>query len=115
MASDALNTGGAPRAPRNKPDNVSPSHSIAHFQRASTDAQTDAEMIEGMVIAIEVMHEKIKAMIIEGGGSTFLTRNEVWESVATLLTTTRSCGYRLSQFAQTIERAGMSAAKVTGA
>lgn len=115
MASDALTTGAATRAPRDDFENVSASHTIADFSRASMNAQADAEIIEGMVVAIEVMHEKICAMIIEGGGGAHLARNEVWESTAVLLTTIRTCGHRISQFAKTIECAGMSAKQAVSA
>lgn len=62
MASDAPNTGAATRAPRNDPKTVSTSNSIAQFQRASVDAQTDAEMIDGMAVAVEHMHQSLKTM-----------------------------------------------------
>ena len=103
MASDAPNTGAATRAPRNDPAPVSALHSMAQFQRASADAQTDAEMIDGIAIAVEHMHQSLKTMIDQSGAGTHATDNEIWRSIAILMTAIRTCGCRLNDFAQAVD------------
>jgi hypothetical protein len=68
-----------------------------------------AEAIDAMVLAVEVMTEKQRALMLGGNAGSFLVDNELWTGMATLLSTVRVHAFDIGAAGEAIEVEGMQA------
>lgn len=110
MAAEAPTTGARSRAPRNPVRAVSQQDGINLMTDKARTIGAAAESIDAMILAVEVMIENQRRLMLDQNAGSFLHDNELWQGMAVLLTMVRTHAVDVGRAGEAIEVAGMRAA-----